>query len=95
MNDEQLDRLLQQMPDPQPSARLLRAVAEIPLRHPHVSPSAWSMRWLWRATASAMLVTALGVAAGVMTAQTASADDDEWDSMVALTFGPMDEELGE
>jgi hypothetical protein len=97
MNDEELDRMLQQMPDPEPSPQLLRAVAEIPLRHPQHGGSTWSLRWLWRATASAVAVTALGVALGMLTAEPLgpNSEDDEWASMAALTFGPMDEELAE
>lgn len=87
MNDDELNQLLQQVPDPQPSASLLRAVAEIPLRHPR--PTGWGA-WLpfgmLRTLVTAALVTALGVSMGLMTASPVEADDD-WEDLAALTFG--------
>lgn len=91
MRDDDLDRILERVPDPEPSANLLRAVAEIPLRHPHGATVDWRellpFRSLWRVALSAALVTVLGVATGVLTAAPAAADDEGWDELAALTFG--------
>lgn len=91
MNDRELEELLRRVPDPEPSARLLRAVAEIPLRHPSAASLGWRelvpFRWLWQGIVSAVAVLALGVAAGLATAAPAAADDESWDDLTTLTFG--------
>jgi hypothetical protein len=96
-NDRELTRKLAQLPGPEPSAALRRAVAEIPLRHPRAQGAlAWPLRSLWQAALSATFVAALGLAAGFATAEPET--DEGWDELRALAFAietgvPLDEEL--
>ena len=70
-----LDDLLKELPSPEPSADLVRAVAEIPLRHqPAVAGEAsfgWRRYWPfgspWKPALAAALVGALGLGTGVVT----------------------------
>ncbi len=68
---EALERGLQSMTTPEPSAALRRAVAEIPLRHPQPAPAAAAFGWLplrsaWALAASAALMLALGALSGAL-----------------------------
>jgi hypothetical protein len=68
-----LDSLLKELPTPEPSADLLRAVAEIPLRHdPAAIPdlsSGWRLYWPfgapWKPALAAALAGVLGMVTGV------------------------------
>jgi hypothetical protein len=90
---EALARTLNGLRDPEPSASLLRAVAEIPLRHPRAA-TAWplTVRWLWRAGLSAAFIVVLGALSGAWSAETVS--EDEWSDMASLAFvTELDQEL--
>jgi hypothetical protein len=64
-DDAWLDRMLDAAPEVKPSAALRRAVAEIPLRHPHAPRTAIATRFAWRAVLTgALLATLAGVLAG-------------------------------
>ena len=78
ISDQRLDELLSSLPEPEPSAALRRAVAEIPLRHPQPAPGwfggffrpspAWfPFRSFARAALVAGAVLALGALAGLYT----------------------------
>ncbi len=98
-----LDAWLNTLNDPQPSARLQRAIAEIPLRHPHVEGSAnlWPFGSLWKGVVAGVFVCALGVIAGAssladgtLSSEPVTADDTWSESSVDLAFAfPLDEEL--
>jgi anti-sigma factor RsiW len=67
-----LEAGLSGMAEPEPSAALRRAVAEIPLRHPQPAAGAaplLPLRWrsAWALVASAALMVALGALSGSMT----------------------------
>jgi len=90
ISDEQLDTLLKAAPDVAPSANLLRAVAEIPLRHPHgAGASAWwpfggFRRWI--AVAAAAL--AMGAIFGVSLPDDFLSDDDSgYDALSTVALG--------
>lgn len=95
-SDRRLDELLKAVPDLEPSASLLRAVAEIPLRHPHgAGAGAWwpfggVRRWI--AIAAAALAT--GIVAGVALPDFQSDDDAGWDALSTVAVGAdISEEL--
>jgi hypothetical protein len=87
LSDEQLEMLLKASPDVAPSASLLRAVAEIPLRHPRAGVEAWWPFGLrrWFAVLAAALVT--GVAVGVVLPDFESDDDAGWDALSTVAMG--------
>ena len=90
---EALARTLNSLRDPEPSAGLRRAVAEIPLRHPR-TPADWPLplRWVWRAGLSAVVVVLLGALSGAWSMETAP--DEEWGDMASLAFvTELDQEL--
>jgi hypothetical protein len=72
-----LDSLLKKLPLPEPSSDLLRAVAEIPLRHEPATasdmPSGWRLYWPfgapWKSVLAAALAGALGMVTGVATVE--------------------------
>jgi hypothetical protein len=91
------------MPEPEPSAALQRAVAEIPLRHPQPARNlGWAgllpFRSASRAALSAALIVLLGVLSGVWSADSESgayeASADDWQDLAALTLAAdLDQEL--
>ncbi len=87
---KRLDAWLDQAPAPTPSPALRRAVAEIPVRHPHASGSAgaWFFAKLWKAIVAGALASALGVAVGVATLDSQAGSDDEgvWSDDEGLIF---------
>jgi hypothetical protein len=90
---EALARSLNALRDPEPSAALQRAVAEIPLRHPR-APAAESLPlwWGWRAGLSAAFIVLLGALSGAWSIETAA--EEEWTDMASLAFvTELDQEL--
>ena len=90
---EALARTLNSLRDPEPSAALQRAVAEIPLRHPR-PPAIVSLpfRSVWRAALSAAFVVLLGALSGAWSMETAPEED--WNDMASLAFvTELDQEL--
>jgi hypothetical protein len=66
-----LEQALSALNAPEPSAALRRAVAEIPLRHPHGEGARAVFAWLplrsaWALCASAALIVALGALSGAL-----------------------------
>jgi hypothetical protein len=104
ISDDRLDELLDAVPDVEPSAALMRAVAEIPIRHPR-SVAAWwpfggARRWLAVATAALAMGAALGVALpseGDDARVGIESDDDlGWDALSTVATGAdVFEELGQ
>jgi len=104
---EALERGLQSMTAPEPSAALRRAVAEIPLRHPQPAPAAAAFGWLplrsaWVLTASAALMLALGALSGALAGDldlslqaetTQLADEPEDDALSELSELAFADEL--
>lgn len=103
-----VDAWLRSLDDPQPSAHLQRAIAEIPLRHPHAASVNvwWPFGSVWKGVVAATMVCVLGVIAGAASVDEASVTDtalnaeatsidDTWnESGVDLAFAlPLDEEL--
>ena len=91
-DDMDLDALLDALEPEAPSAALMRAVAEIPLRHPR-SARRWAFERLlpWPAIAAGVLACALGVVSGALIEPSSS--DDGWDDVTAVAFaGAFDEE---
>ena len=96
LSDERLDELLKAAPDLAPSASLLRAVAEIPARHPRgAGVEAW---WpfgrvrRWVAVLGAAL--AAGAVLGVALPEFESDDDASWDALSTVAVGAdISEEL--
>jgi hypothetical protein len=105
ISDEQLDALLKAAPDVAPSAALLRAVAEIPLRHPRgVGAEAWwpfggVRRWIFVATAALAMGAALGALlpedpGKSATEESLSDDDTGYDALSTIALGAdISEEL--
>jgi hypothetical protein len=90
---EALARALSALHDPQPSAALQRAVAEIPLRHER-APVAWSapFRSVWTAGFLAAFIVLLGAVSGAWSMETAA--EEEWNDIAALAFvTELDQEL--
>ena len=84
MSDHRLDELLKASPDEEPSAALMRAVAEIPIRHPRGAGEAWwpfggLRRWIVVATAALAAGVALGVAL--------PDDDTSYDALSTVALG--------
>jgi hypothetical protein len=100
---EALARALDGLGDPQPSAALRRAVAEIPLRHERTRGVWWTpFRSGWRAGLSAALIVLLGALSGAWSMEQANetnstaeiAPQEEWQDMAALAFvTELDQEL--
>jgi hypothetical protein len=102
MFDDQLHELLQQSPDREPSAALMRTVAEIPLRHPHEGmswlPFGGFRRWAMVLAAALAMGAAFGVAFPDAPGKTASeelaTDDDGYDALSTVALGAdLSEEL--
>ena len=96
-----LDGLLSEALSPEPSAQLVRRVAEIPIRHPRAAPERmwWPFGGVVRTMLAAAFTLGLGVVTGLSTtppqlAQVQQEEDDEesWESFEQLAFGP---ELGD
>jgi hypothetical protein len=107
LSDERLNELLKTAaPDVEPSAALLRAVAEIPLRHPHRgSVEAWwpfdgLRRWIAVAAAALVMGVVIGAALPDGLRKSApgefdSEDDTGWDALSTVAMGAdVSEELG-
>ena len=101
-DDARLAELLDALPAPQPSATLLRAVAEIPLRHPRSAPgfglfALWPFRSASRVALSVTLIALLGALSGGLSADDPSAayeGADDWSELTALSLAvDLDEEL--
>lgn len=62
-----LDSWLDSALDAEPSAQLLRAIAEVPVRHPRVTaaPVWWPFGSLWKSATMGLAVCVLGVVAGM------------------------------
>lgn len=102
---ERLTQLLDALPDPQPSAALLRAVAEIPLRHPQPSwhpqhgfaeGAWWPFRSAGRLGLSLVLIALLGALTGLNVDDESSAYDaaDDFGELSALGLAAdLDQEL--
>ncbi len=97
-----IDAWLHTLDEPQPSMRLQRAVAEIPVRHPQQEGLAawWPFGHVWKGVVAGVLVCALGVIAGASgladsTDSATTLREDDWsESSVDLAFAlPLDEEL--
>jgi hypothetical protein len=100
---ERLSELLDALPAPQPSAALLRAVAEIPLRNPKPAPrfgfGAWSpLRSGSRVALSMVVIALLGALSGGLSADDDDAGvydgTDDWSDLSALSLATdLDQEL--
>lgn len=77
--NDPLDAWLDSARDVAPSPRLQRAIAEIPLRHPHAQDtdarSLWLLGGWWKTLTAAALVCVLGVIAGASSIDVANDDD--------------------
>jgi hypothetical protein len=102
MFDHRLDELLQQSPDREPSAGLMRAVAEIPLRQPQAGlswlPFGGFRRWAMVLAAALAMGAAFGVAFPDAPGKTASedlvTDDEGYDALSTVALGAdLSEEL--
>ena len=94
----QIDLLLDGAPDMDPSAALLRRVAEIPLRHQTARDvrAWWPFLRLRNLLAVGAAAAALGAALGMVTPESAPVADAEatWDELSALAWGiDLSEEL--
>lgn len=93
-----LDRLLDELEPPVVSADLMRAVAEIPLRHPAQGASFGSLlpfRSVWQAVLPALLLVGLGAVTGAMSIEVEPLAQDDWDEIAELAYAQNlnDEEL--
>jgi hypothetical protein len=103
MFDHQLDALLKASPDVEPSAALLRAVAEIPIRHSRESSSWWPFggfrRWAMILAGALAMGAVFGIALPDDPGKTASDDlamDDDpgYDALSTVALGAdLSEEL--
>jgi hypothetical protein len=105
ISDERLDELLRAAPDVAPSAALLRAVAEIPLRHPYAAGAEawWPFGGLRRWTVVLAAALAMGAVFGVAlpdlpgksaTVDVRSDDDTSYDDLSTVALGAdLSEEL--
>lgn len=102
-DDAWLDRMLDAAPKVTPSATLRRAVAEIPLRHPHAPRAAIATRFALKSLlAGALLATLAGALVGsygdsIALPVLASEEDaaaEPWDDLAVLAFATeLDTEL--
>jgi hypothetical protein len=101
-DDAWLQRMLDAAPPVLPSAALRRAVAEIPLRHPHAARVRFASRFALRAAlAGALLATLAGVIAGSyggealeLDSAEAVAAEERWQDLTVLAFATdLDAEL--
>jgi hypothetical protein len=96
---EHLSKLLDALPSPQPSASLLRAVAEIPLRHPQQAlglGAFWPFRSAARVALSMAVIATLGALAGLSVDDDVAAYEsaDDWSELSALSLAvDLDQEL--
>lgn len=92
MNDDdaRLDALLSQHRVDPPSAALMRAVAEIPLRNPRSQWAQLGALWpLRRLVMGGALALSLGACAGYATAGPDTAADDDGDTIsIEAEYGP-------
>jgi hypothetical protein len=88
LDDAALDRLLDASPALEPSAQLMRRVAELPLTHPQRAPlrELWPFASALRLVLSGALLLALGAASALWSAGTAQADD-ALDELSGLMLG--------
>jgi hypothetical protein len=101
MTDDRLDELLKASPDVTPSAALMRAVAEIPLRHPReawMAPFGGLRRWAMVLAAALAMGAVVGVALPDDPVKSANeeifADDDGYDALSTVALGAdLSEEL--
>jgi hypothetical protein len=75
----------------EPSARLLRRVAEVPARHPRASGFGWPFHSAWRPLLGAVLVTSLGITTGMATFDEASSTTDVTSTVAAPADGSADD----
>lgn len=105
ISDERLEELLKVAPDVAPSAALLRAVAEIPLRHPYgAGAEAWwpfggLRRWIVVGAAALAMGAVFGVALPDDPQKSATVDvqsdpDSSYDDLSTVALGAdLSEEL--